>query len=207
MASFKKEVVIDGRGHILGRLSCIVAKQLLLGQKVTVVRCEAINMSNTLFRRQLKYAEFKRKTNNVNPKHGPFHYRCPSKMFYRVLRGMVPHKTARGAAALDRLTVFEGCPHPYDTKKKLVCPQALKVLRIKPYRKFCVLGDLSSKFGWKQAELVKKLEDKRRVRAAGFFVKKKAITKAVSAGKAAAAGNSKLFSKDEKALLEKCGQL
>jgi hypothetical protein len=26
---------------------------------------------------------------------------------------MVPHKTARGAAALDKLKTFEGIPHPY----------------------------------------------------------------------------------------------
>lgn len=204
MSSFKKEVVIDGRGHILGRLASIVAKELLQGQKVTVVRCESIQMSNTLFRRQLKYHEFKRKTNNVNPKHGPFHYRAPCKMFFRVLRGMMPHKTARGAAALDRLTVFDGCPHPYDLKKKLVVPAALTVLRIKPYRKKCVLGDLSVKFGWKHSDLVKKLEDKRRVRAGAFFVKKKAMTKAISAGKKAAVSK---FSADEKKLLESCGQL
>lgn len=200
--SFQKEVVIDGRGHILGRLSCIVAKELLQGQKVTVVRCEAINMSNTLFRQQLKYTEFKTKTNNVNPKHGPFHYRAPSKIFWRVVRGMMPHKTARGAAALDRLTVHDGCPHPYDMKKKVVCPQALKVLRIKPYRKFCVLGDLSQKVGWKCKDLVERLEKNRNVRANAYFQKKKAITKASKEGKSAAK-----LSAEEKAILEKAGQL
>merc|ERR1719387_1629042 len=53
---------------------------------------------------------------------GQFHYRAPSKMFWRSIRGMVPHKTARGAAALDRLKAFDGCPHPYDKKKRLVVP-------------------------------------------------------------------------------------
>jgi ribosomal protein L13 len=28
---FEKQVIIDGRGHLLGRLSSIVAKELLLG--------------------------------------------------------------------------------------------------------------------------------------------------------------------------------
>jgi large subunit ribosomal protein L13Ae len=37
---FEKEVVIDGRGHIMGRLASIVAKQILGGQHVTVVRCD-----------------------------------------------------------------------------------------------------------------------------------------------------------------------
>ena len=40
LSMFEKEVVIDGRGHLLGRLASIVAKQLLMGQRVIVVRCE-----------------------------------------------------------------------------------------------------------------------------------------------------------------------
>lgn len=40
-----KEVVIDGRGHLLGRLASIVAKELLSGQKVVVVRCEELMIS------------------------------------------------------------------------------------------------------------------------------------------------------------------
>eukprot|EP00392_Amoebophrya_sp_AT5.2_P007231 g7245.t1 len=200
--SFQKEVLIDGRGHLKGRLASIVAKELLNGQKVTVVRCEEINISNSLYRQQLKYQAFKRLTNNVNPKHGPFHQRAPSKMFWRVVRGMIPHKTARGAAALDRLKVFEGMPHPYDMKKKQVCPQALAVLRIKPYRKICRLGDLSKRFGWKCTDLIKKLEDKRRARASTFFSKKLAVIK--KKGTAIKAAKGKLLKGDDKALYEKC---
>merc|ERR1719510_1396428 len=195
---FEKEAIIDGRGHMQGRLASLVAKELLNGQKVTVVRCEAINISNTLYRQQLKYTAFKRKTNNVNPKHGPFHYRAPSKIFWRVIRGMLPHKTARGAAALDRLTLHDGMPHPYDQKKKQVCPNALKVLRIKPFRKYCVLGDLSQKVGWKCKDLIARLEERRRTRSKAFFSKKLAVIKKTAAAKAAVK-----LSGEEKALLEK----
>ena len=40
-----KAVVIDGRGHMMGRLASIVAKLILNGQKVVVVRCDEINIS------------------------------------------------------------------------------------------------------------------------------------------------------------------
>lgn len=40
-------VVIDGKGHLLGRLTSIVAKQLLFGKKVVVVRCEQILISGS----------------------------------------------------------------------------------------------------------------------------------------------------------------
>jgi large subunit ribosomal protein L13Ae len=39
---FEKEVVIDGRGHLVGRLASKIAKELLNGQRVVVVRCEAL---------------------------------------------------------------------------------------------------------------------------------------------------------------------
>lgn len=44
------QVVIDGKGHLLGRLASTVAKQLLNGQKIVVVRCEALNISGEFFR-------------------------------------------------------------------------------------------------------------------------------------------------------------
>eukprot|EP00732_Lithocolla_globosa_P007324 Lithocolla_globosa_v1_NODE_9216_length_732_cov_4887.861152.p1 type:complete len:104 gc:universal NODE_9216_length_732_cov_4887.861152:730-419(-) len=62
---------------------------------------------------------------------------------------------------MERLKVFDGCPPPYDRKKKLVVPEALRVIRIRPGRKFCVLGRISHEAGWKYQDVVKKLEEKR----------------------------------------------
>lgn len=50
---FEKEVVIDGRGHLLGRLASYVAKDLLSGQRIVVVRCEEILKSGSLFRSKM----------------------------------------------------------------------------------------------------------------------------------------------------------
>ena len=87
---------------------------------------------------------------------GPFHFRAPSRIFYKAVRGMIPHKTARGAAALERLKVFEGVPPPYDKKKKMVVPQALRVLRLQPGRKYCTVGRLSHEVGWKYQDVVER---------------------------------------------------
>merc|ERR1712086_271079 len=103
---FEKVVVIDCRGHLLGRLASIISKELLNGQKVVCVRCEEINISGNFYRNKLKYLDFLRKRTNTNPTHGPFHQRSPAKMFHRVIRGMIPHKTARGVAAMERLKTF-----------------------------------------------------------------------------------------------------
>merc|ERR1719408_219445 len=115
---------------------------------------------------------------NSNPKTGPLHYRSPSKILWRTIRGMIPHKTARGAAALDRLKTFEGMPHPYDRKKRMVLPAALKVLRLRPERRFCKLGEVSKEVGWKHQDLVERLEGQRKVKSAAYFAKKKASGKA-----------------------------
>jgi large subunit ribosomal protein L13Ae len=90
-------------------------------------------------------------------------------MFWRVTRGMLPHKTPKGSAALGRLKVFEGIPFPYDMKKRMVVPDALKVLRLKSHRKFCVLGELAQKVGWTRKDLLTRLEEKRKLKSQKFW--------------------------------------
>lgn len=192
---FEKEIVIDGKGHLLGRLASVVAKELLSGQKITVVRCEEIEITGSLLRNKMKWARFMRKRHNTNPKRGPFHFRSPARMFWRTVRGMLPHKSHRGQQALMRLKSYEGVPSPTDKMKRMVVPDALKVLHVKPYRKVTLLGRLASESGWKHAELVVKLEQNRIVKAQEFYMEKKAkaVIKA-KAEKAADLGdlNSKL---------------
>ena len=47
---FEAPVVIDGRGHLLGRLGSVAAKELIGGQKVIIVCCEQITISGSLVR-------------------------------------------------------------------------------------------------------------------------------------------------------------
>jgi len=172
-----KPVVVDAHGHLLGRLAALLAKELLNGQRVVVVRCEDINISGSLFRNKLKWEHFLRKRMNTNPRHGPFHYRAPARMLWRTIRGMIPHKTKRGAAALDRLRVFEGVPHPFDKVKRQVVPDALRNLRLRPGRKYCRLGDLAKAVGWRYADIITRLEEARKVRSHTFHNKKVILQK------------------------------
>ena len=84
-----KRIVVDARHHMLGRLSSIIAKELLNGQKVVVVRCEEICMSGGLVRQKMKYLRFLRKRMNTKPSHGPIHFRAPAKILWRTIRGYV----------------------------------------------------------------------------------------------------------------------
>lgn len=122
---------------------------------------------------KVKYHAYLRKATRYNPNHGPFHFRAPSRILYKAVRGMIPHKSARGAAALERLKVFEGVPDVYARQKRVVVPQALRVLRLKPGRKYCTIGRLSSEVGWKYADTLEKLEARRKVKSAAFYSRKK----------------------------------
>ena len=59
------QVVIDGKGHLLGRLASTVAKQLLNGQKIVVVRCEALNISGEFFRAKRTSIQCRRPSNTI----------------------------------------------------------------------------------------------------------------------------------------------
>merc|ERR1712008_247568 len=95
---------------------------------------------------KLKYLEFLRKRMNTKPSRGPYHFRAPSKILWRTIRGMLPHKLARGKEALDRLKVF----------------------RLKQRRKFCTVGRLSHEMGWKYQRVVGTLEARRKVKSSQF---------------------------------------
>ncbi|KAM9321599.1 LOW QUALITY PROTEIN: large ribosomal subunit protein uL13-like [Gastrophryne carolinensis] len=169
-------LVIDGRGHLLGRLAAIVAKQVLFGRKVVTVRCEGINISGNFYRNKLKYLAFLRKRMNTYPSRGPYHFRAPSRIFWRTVRGMLPHKTKRGQSDLERLKVFDGIPPPYNRKRMLV-PAALKIVRLKPTRKFALLARLAHEVGWKYQAVTATLEEKRKAKAKMYRNKKKLVMK------------------------------
>uniref|UniRef100_A0A915C8P4 Large ribosomal subunit protein uL13 n=2 Tax=Parascaris univalens TaxID=6257 RepID=A0A915C8P4_PARUN len=177
MGLVDKPIVIDGKDHLLGRLASTVAKQLLLGQKVVVVRCEAIIISGNFHRSKLKYMSFLRKRCNVKPARGPYHLRAPSRIFWRTVRGMLPHKTYRGKTALLRLKTFDGVPQPYDRVKRMIHPSSLRHLALKPRRKYCTVGRLAHEVGWQYQDVVAKLEARRKVRSAAFYERKKEMSK------------------------------
>ncbi|URE48861.1 60S ribosomal protein [Musa troglodytarum] len=89
------------------------------------------------------YLRFLRNRMNTKPSHGPIHFRAPVKILWRLIRGMIPQKTKRGAAALARLKAYEGVPPPYDKIKRMAG------------HKYRLLGRLSSEVGWNHYDTIK----------------------------------------------------
>ena len=98
----------------------------------------------SLFRNRVKFQEYLNRRLAFNPRRAFKHYRAPSRVFWKTVRGMLKYKNKRGWAALgmhsfgliiiERLKTFEGIPAPYDTRKRVVVRDALKIIRLKSHR-------------------------------------------------------------------------
>jgi large subunit ribosomal protein L13Ae len=87
------------------------------------------------------------------------------------------------ASRLDSLSIIvfvlqchEGIPEPFDKMKRMVIPDALKVIRMKAERDFTLLKDLAQEFGWNYGPLVEKLEAQRQIKEQAYYAEKKANT-------------------------------
>lgn len=133
-----------------------------------------------------------RKQTRFNPtRGGPFHFRAPSKMFWRTVRGMIPHKTARGNAAMERLKTFEGIPplRQEEARRRSPGPPCLEVearpqvlhcrssrprVRLEvPGRRLSVCP-LDATFEEMNANNERSLEERRKVKGAAYYERKKA---------------------------------
>jgi len=108
-----KEIVIDAKDKIAGRLASFVAKELLKGNKVVVLNVEKAIISGD---KEDIIEEFKRRRERGDPYKGPFYPRYPDEIFRRMVRGMLPYKKYRGKIALKNLKVFYGIPEEYKDK-------------------------------------------------------------------------------------------
>lgn len=172
-------VIVDLKDHMIGRAAAVIAKQLLLGKKVTVVRSDEACIAGAEIRNKIKYLNFLRKKHTTNPKKGPHHRRSPSDVFTRVVRGMLPYYTKRGKLAIRRLRVYEGIPlNVARAGDRVVIPKAERRTRLRPERKFTVLGEMCQHIGWKYKPVVDKLEKARKERSQRHWAKRQVVRKA-----------------------------
>merc|ERR1719410_3011488 len=122
-------------------------------------------------------------------------------MITRTIRGMLSNnqrnQAKRQLHALNRLTCYDGIPKNMERRKRLVCPSALRVLRLAPQRDFCTLGRLSHEIGWQHQATLATLEEERKARSAKHFESKKACDQLYAEAKAEA---SKKHSKEAEIL-------
>ena len=162
-------IVIDGKGHLFGRLASVCAKELLSGRKIIIVRCEKIEISGKHIKNKNNMLKKTKKRTNTNPKRGPFHFHSPSQIFWKIVRGMLPHKTKKGTNALMNLRIFEGIPEPFDKMKRFIIPSALRITRLLPGRNYSILGELCNQIGWKKKHVTDSMVWNKNIKSRLFY--------------------------------------
>ncbi len=135
--------VIDANDLILGRMSSIVAKRLLEGERIDLVNAEKVIVSG---KRQMLIMQSKDFLEIGGRDRGPLHYRRPHAMVRRTIRGMLPYRKPKGREAFSRLKVHIGIPEELESYPLESIPNA-SVDRLKG--NYLTVGEIAKNIGWK----------------------------------------------------------
>jgi large subunit ribosomal protein L13 len=139
-----KVKIVDASGILMGRMASYVAEELLRGEEVTIINAEECVISGD--RRAVfdRYLERRHRSSIINPaRHGPFFPRGPEGIIKRAIRGMLPHKKAKGRDALKRLRVYIGVPMELEGKPTAdINIKNVGTLKIPKYIKLKELGTM-----------------------------------------------------------------
>ncbi|MDI9611002.1 MAG: 50S ribosomal protein L13 [Archaeoglobales archaeon] len=137
-------VVIDASGHILGRLSSVIAKRLLSGERIVVVNAEKAVITGD---KSAIFEKYKVKYDRGSKEKGPYFPKHPEKIFKRTVRGMLPWDSRRGREAYRRLRVFIGIPEELKDKSFQKVENAM-LEKVSKTEKFVFLEEVSKHLGW-----------------------------------------------------------
>ncbi|MEB3756354.1 MAG: 50S ribosomal protein L13 [Desulfurococcales archaeon] len=144
------KIVVNGEGHILGRLSSIIAKKLLEGNEVVVVNVEKVVVSGEKRTVVNTYKKILGVKVHLSHKWRPKRPRSPIRIFKASVRGMLPKNNKKGREALSRLKAFIGVPEEYKDAEMIVFRDAYKD-RLKT-NKYVELAVITKEMGWKGVE-------------------------------------------------------
>lgn len=139
-------MIIDGQGHILGRLASVISKKLLEGEEIVVLNAEEIMLTGN---KDWAYAKYKQRVDRKsisNPRDlGPKYPKRPDDIFRRTVRGMLPFKKSKGKTAFKGLKAFVGVPKEYANTEFENIPEA----QYTHVKKGVKLGEISELLGAK----------------------------------------------------------
>ena len=109
-----KEMIIDAKDMIAGRIATIAAKTAILGEDVVIINSELAVITGTKKRTLEKYQA---QENRGEPFHGPFLPKTPDRFLKRLIRGMLTYKKGKGRDAFKRITCYRGVPEAFKGKE------------------------------------------------------------------------------------------
>jgi len=136
--------VIDADGLLLGRMASIVAQRALAGEEIAIVNAEKAIVSGS---KAHVLANYTMKRERGSREGGPFFPRRPDQIVKRTIRGMLPYRRERGAAALRRVRVYVGIPAEF-SGMDMETLEAAHINRLSSPR-YVTIGTISTKLGAK----------------------------------------------------------
>jgi len=147
-STYRKPLVIDASGLIVGRLASITAKHLISGNHVIIINAEKAVITGA-HAAVLQAAKDKLRIRNRGSKaKSPKHPRRPEGLVRRTIRGMLPMDKAKGKDAYSRLSVFVGAPENTDHEKATRPKEAENKSPIS----LTTVGEIAQSIGWKPLE-------------------------------------------------------
>ena len=118
--------VYNGEEHILGRLSSVIAKDLLNGENVILFNAEKMFITGNRKNIIEKYIKRRQVKCHQDPEHAPKWPKRPDLLVRRIIRGMLPYKKPRGKRAFRKLKVYIGIPEKLKplTEKTIILERA-----------------------------------------------------------------------------------
>jgi len=141
-SGFEGWTVIDATGLILGRMASVVAKRLLMGERIAIVNAEKAVISG---KRKAVIRRYKERLQIGHYRKGPYWPRRPDRIVWRTIRGMLPRYKEKGKKALRRLRVFIGVPEELKDVEAQTIPEARADKLRCPY---ITVGELAREIGW-----------------------------------------------------------
>ncbi|MBU0958878.1 MAG: 50S ribosomal protein L13 [Nanoarchaeota archaeon] len=109
--------IIDGKNATLGRLASYVAKEALNGEEIIIVNCDQVIITGNKKNIEERYKEKRSRVGSGQL--GPKVSRPAEMIVKRAIRGMVPHRAARGKEAMQRVRCYVGIPKEHEGKKMI----------------------------------------------------------------------------------------
>lgn len=134
--------VIDGKDHILGRLSSAVAERIMDGESIVVVNAQDILITGN---KETTFMAYKDRSELGQTRKGPFYPRRADLLFKRTVRGMIPFKKTSGREAYRRIHAFVGIPREYQGMEMEIIETAMRLNTGKYTDLGAVAGFLGSK--------------------------------------------------------------
>ena len=138
-------MIVNADKLVAGRLASIVAKKIIKGEEVVVINSEKSIIVGTFEAIMPKYKMKVNASVLSNPHFGPKYDRVPSKMFRRMVKGMLPNKNRTSERLIKNLKVFNLGEHEVDISKA----ETIQKIKCNEKHDFMTLGEVASALGGK----------------------------------------------------------